>query len=151
MGGDPEAPAAFRPAMAKPGLLMDVRLVQVDQQMPVVLGIHQQLPELGDKSLPPLRVGPAEQLLGLLPRQPQAMQGGAERLTAAGATELRLHPADQAPQGPAWRRVGSTASDAARLGPGYGRGRRGALGGADRRAKRGRDLGAKGGRPPVRW
>src|SRR5215213_5010257 len=72
MGGDPEAPAALRPAVAEPGILMDVRFIEVDQQMPVVLGTRQQIPELLDEGLPPPRVGPAEQLLGLLPRQPQA-------------------------------------------------------------------------------
>lgn len=67
------------------------------------------------------------------------MQGGADRLAAAAATERLAHPADQASQGPARRRIG----------PGYGR-RRGALGGADNRAEAGLDIGAKGGRPPVR-
>jgi hypothetical protein len=139
--GDPEPLAALRPAIAKPGILVDVRLVEVDQQMPLALGARQQLPGLRNEGQPPLRIGPAEQLLGLLPRQTQTVQGGAKRLAAAGPTEPRPHPADQAPQGPARRRIG----------PGYRRCRRGALGGADRGAKLGRDLGAKGGRPPVRW
>src|SRR5215213_2638211 len=135
MGGDPEAPAALRPAVAEPGILMDVRFIEVDQQMPVVLGTRQQIPELLDEGLPPPRVGPAEQLLGLLPRQPPAMEGGADCLAAAGAAERLLHPADQTPQGPAWRRVG----------PGYGRRRRGVLGGADDLTEAGLDLGATGG------
>src|SRR5215217_4153265 len=140
MGGDPEAPAALRPAVAEPGILMDVRFIEVDQQMPAVLGTRQQIPDLLDEGLPPPRGGPAEQLLGLLPRQPQTMEGGADRLAAAGAAERLAHPADQAPQGPAWRRVG----------PGYRRRRRGVLGGADDLTQAGLDLGAKGGRPPVR-
>jgi hypothetical protein len=86
---------------------MDVRFVEVDQQMPVVLGAHQQIADLLDKGHPTLRIGPAEQLLGLLPRQLQAMQGGADRLAAAAATERLAHPADQASQGPARRRIGS--------------------------------------------
>ncbi len=52
--GDPEAPAALRPAMTEPGILMDVRLVEIDQQMPVVLGARQQIPDLLDKGLPVL-------------------------------------------------------------------------------------------------
>jgi hypothetical protein len=86
---------------------MDMRLVEAGQQMPVMLGARQQDPDLLDKSPPPLRVGPAEQRLGLLPRQPQAMQGGTDRLAAAGPTERLAHPTDQAPQGPAGRRVSS--------------------------------------------
>ena len=119
---------------------MDVRFVEVDQQMPLPLGVHQQIADLLDKGHPTLRIGSAEQLLGLLPRQPQAMQGGADRLAAAAAAECLAHPSDQPSQGPARRRVG----------PGYGRRRRGALGGADDLAEAGLDAGAKGGRPPVR-
>ena len=68
------------------------------------------------------------------------MQGGADRLAAAAATGRPTHPVGQAPQGPARRRVG----------PGYGRRRRGALGGADDLAEAGLDLSAKGERPPLR-
>ena len=119
---------------------MDVCLVEVDQEVAVVLGTGQQLLHLRDEGLSPLRVGPAEQLAGLLPRQLQAMQGAADCLAAAAAAKRRLHPADQTPQGPAWRR----------LSPGERRRRRGLLGGADDLAEAGLDLGAKGGRPPVR-
>ena len=86
---------------------MDVRFVQVDQQMAVVLGTGEETLDLLDKGLPALRVGPAEQLFGLLPRQPQAMQGGADRLAAAGSAEPLAHPADQTAQGPARRWIGS--------------------------------------------
>src|SRR4051795_6321136 len=48
---------------------MDVRLIEKDQQMLVALGAVQHALELLDKRLSPLRIGPAEQLLGLLPRQ----------------------------------------------------------------------------------
>lgn len=67
MGGDPEAPATVRPTIAEPGILVNVRFIKVDQQMPIVLGTRQQIPELLDEGLSPLRVGPAEQLFGLLP------------------------------------------------------------------------------------
>ena len=80
--------------------------------MAVVLGTGQQILDLLDKGLPALRVGPAEQLLGLLPGQSQAMQGGADRLPAAGPAEPLAYPADQTAQRPARRRIGT----------GYGRG-----------------------------
>src|SRR3954470_1530362 len=87
---------------AEIGILMDVGLIEVDQPMVVLLGTGQQASDLLDKGLSALRVGLAEQFAGLLPRQLQAMQGAADRLAAAGATKRLLHPADQAPQGPAW-------------------------------------------------
>ena len=141
MRADPEALAARRPAIAKIGILMDVRFIEVDQPMSVVLGVLEQRPQPLEKGRPPLRVGPSEQLAGLLPRQLQAMQGAADRLAAAAAAKRRLHPADQTPQGPAWRRVS----------PGERRRRRGVLGGVDNLAEAGLDRGAKRGRrPPVR-
>ena len=115
-------------------------LVQVDQEAPVAPGVGQHVPELLDERLPPRRVGPAEQLLGLLPAQARAVQGGADRLAAAGPAEPLAHPGDQPLEGPAWRRPGT----------GYGRGGGGALGGADDLAEPGLDAGTKGGRPPVR-
>jgi hypothetical protein len=119
---------------------MDVRFVEIDQEMPVMLGACQQVLNLLDKGLPSRRVGPAEQLLGFLPGQLQAMQSGADRLATTADPEPLAHPADQAPQGPARRRIGAR----------YGRRRRRVLGGADRRAESGFDARAKGGRPPVR-
>src|SRR5215213_3249917 len=102
MRGHPEALATCRPAIAKIGILVDVRLIEVDQPMAVVLGTDQQVPNLREERFPPLRVSSAEQLAGLLPRQLQAVQGAADRLAAAAATKPLLHPADQTPQGPAW-------------------------------------------------
>ena len=92
--------------MAEIGILLDVGLVEIDQPMSVVLGTGQQILDLREERFPPLRVGSAEQLAGLLPRQFQPVQGTTDRLAAAGATKRLLHPADQAPQGPAWCRVG---------------------------------------------
>src|SRR5918994_5327315 len=117
--GDPQAPAALRPAVAEIGILADVGFVQVDQEMAVVLGTGEEILDLFDKGLPALWVGPAEQLL--LPRQSQAMQSGADRLPAAGPAKPLAHPADQTPQGPARHWIGS----------GYRRGCGGALGGTD--------------------
>ena len=75
--------------------------------MAIALSAGQNILELLDKGLPPLRVGPAQQLLGLLPRQLAAMQGFSDRLAAAPQPEALADPADQAAQGPAGRGVGS--------------------------------------------
>jgi hypothetical protein len=67
------------------------------------LGAGQQPLKLFDKGLPPLRAGPAQQLLGFLPRQLEAVQGRADRLATAHQAEALADPADQAAQRPAWR------------------------------------------------
>src|SRR3982751_5142534 len=105
MRADPEALAAHGPAVAEIGILVNVGLVEVDQPMSITLGTGQQILHLPDKGLPPLRIGSAQQLASLLPRQLQPVQGTADRLTAAAVTKSLHHPADQAPQGPARRRV----------------------------------------------
>jgi len=121
---------------------MDVRLIQIDQQVLVALRAGQHIPEPLDKGLPLLRVGPSQQLLGFLPRQRAAVQNRADRLATAHQAEALAGPADQAAQGPAWRGVG----------PFYGWGGRRALGRADHLAELGFALWAKKGRrPPVRW
>src|SRR4051812_22690531 len=102
-GGDPEPLAALAPAVAEIAILMDVRLIQIDQQMLVALGAVQHALELLDKRLSPLRIGPAEQLLGLRPRQLAAVQGRADRLAAAPHAEAPADPPDQTAPGPAWR------------------------------------------------
>ncbi len=130
---NPEAPATLRPAVAEVGILVDVGFVQVDQPMAVALGTGEETLDLFDKGLPALRVGPAEQLFGLLPRQSQAMQGSADRLPAAGPAEPLAHPAGQTAQGPARRWIGS----------GYRRRYGGALGGTDCLAEAALDLRAK--------
>src|SRR5947209_6129957 len=106
--------------------------------MPIASGAVQHAPELLDKGLPPLRVGPAQQLLGLLPRQLAAVESRADRLATAPQPEALAHPADQAAQRPArgW------------IGPGSGRRRGRALGGADHLAECGCAVWAKKGRPP---
>src|SRR3954466_3876991 len=109
--------------------------------MPIALSAGQHALELLDKGLPPLGVGPSQQLLGFLPRQLAAVQDHADRLPAAQQAEALAHPADQAAQGPArgWIR------------PFYGAGGRRALGRADHLAEFGRAARAKKGRrPPVR-
>jgi hypothetical protein len=88
-----------------------------------------------------LRVGPAQQLLGLLPRQLAAVQDRADRLATAQQAEALAYPMDEAAQGPArgW------------ISPFEGWGGRRALGRADHLAELGFALGAKKGRrPPVR-
>src|SRR4051794_41936888 len=109
--------------------------------MPIALGALQHALELLDERLSPLRVGPAEQLLGFLPRQLAAVQNSPDRLAAAHQAEALADPADQAAQGPAGRGGGSF----------YGGGGRRALGCADGLAGLGFALRAKKGRrPPVR-
>ena len=68
------------------------------------------------------------------------MQRGPDRLAAAGPAEPLTHPGDQALERPA----------GSRLGAGYKRGGRGALGVANDLAETGLGAGTKGGRPPVR-
>src|SRR5215210_4831808 len=72
-GGNPEALAALGPSVAEIRILVDVGLVYVDHEMPIALGTIQHALELLDERLSPLRVGPAQQLLGFLPRQLEAM------------------------------------------------------------------------------
>src|SRR5690242_15168537 len=101
--------------------------------MLVALGARQHALELLDKGLPPLRVSPAEQLLGFLPRQLAAMESHADRLAAAHQTEALAGPADQAAQRPARRWIS----------PFYGWGGRRALGCADHLTELGFALWAK--------
>src|SRR3954451_5604676 len=109
--------------------------------MSIALSAGQHILELLEERLSPLRVGPAQQLLGLLPRQLAAVQGCADRLATAHQPEALAGPADQTAQGPARRGVGSF----------YGWGGRRALGRADHLAELGFALWAKRGRrPPVR-
>src|SRR3954465_11347039 len=109
--------------------------------MSIALSAGQNILELLEERLSPLRIGPAQQLLGFLPGQLEAVQGRADRLAAAHQPEALADPADQAAQRPARRGVG----------PFYGWGGRRTLGGADRLAEFGFALGAKRGRrPPVR-
>src|SRR5215217_4154521 len=109
--------------------------------MQIALSAGQNIVELLDERLSPLRIGPAEQLLGFLPRQLEAVQGRPDRLAAAHQPEALASPADQAVQGPARRRIG----------PDSGRRRGCALSGADRLAAFGLAVRAKRGRrPPVR-
>src|SRR4051795_7024153 len=120
---------------------MDVRLIQIDQQVLVALRAGQHIPEPLDKGLPLLRVGPSQQLLGLLPRQRAAVQDRADRLATAPQPKALADPMDEAAQGPArgW------------ISPFEGWGGRRALGGADHLAEFGFAARAKKGRrPPVR-
>ena len=135
-----EALAAHAPPIAEVGILVDVGLIEVDQVMPVALSGGQYRAQPRDKGLPPCGIGTAEQLLGLFPRQAEPVQGGADGLAAARAGEPRPHKADQPLERPARLRVGT----------GYGWPGRVSLGSADRRTECSLDLGAKGGRPPVR-
>src|SRR4051794_185522 len=109
--------------------------------MSIALSAGQNILELLEERLSPLRVGPAQQLLGLLPGQLEAVQSRADRLAAAHQPEPLADPADQVVQRPARRGVG----------PFEGWGGRRALGRADHLAEFGFAARAKKGRrPPVR-
>src|SRR3954462_2438410 len=125
--------APLGPAVAEVRVLVDVRLIDVDQQVLVALGALQHALKLLDERLSLLRVGPAEQLLGFLPRQLAAVQDPADRLATAQQAEALAHPADQAAQRPARRGIG----------PFYGWGGRRALGRAAPLAEFGFALWAK--------
>src|SRR4051794_13086437 len=109
--------------------------------MPIALGALQHALELLDERLPPLRVGPSQQLLGLRPRQLAAVPGPAGPLAAAPQPKALADQMDEAAQGPAggW------------ISPFEGGGGRRALGGAAPLAEFGFAARAKKGRrPPVR-
>src|SRR5947209_267764 len=119
---------------------MDVRLIEIDQVVALIARPIQQRADLGNESLALLRLGAAEQLVRLLPRQLEPVQRPADGLAAAATAELRLHEANQTPQRPTRLYLGSGDRRTGRL----------ALCGANLFAKRGGDVRAKGGRPPVR-
>ena len=106
--GDPEAPAALRPAVAEIGILVDVGFVQVDQQMAVVLGTGQQILDLLDKGLPALRIGPAEQLL---PSSTTIPDDAGRRGSSRGSRSGRTARAPSRPDGA----TSSAAADRHRL------------------------------------
>jgi len=85
---------------------VDVRLIHVDHEMSIALGALQRALELLEERLPPLRVGPAEQLLGFRPRQLAAVQSRPDRLATAHQAEALAGPADQTAQRPARRWIG---------------------------------------------
>jgi hypothetical protein len=123
-----EALAALRPAVPQIGILMNMRLVQVNQQMTVARGAVQHRLQALQQGLP---LGRVEQLPGLLPGQFQPMQRGADGLPAHPPTNPLLDPLHQPPQrgGGACSTVGGRAAAAwAHL------------------TEAGLDLGAKGGR-----
>ena len=119
---------------------MDVRLIKIDQAMARIACAVQQWADLGDEGLPLVRIGAAQQLSGLLPRQLEPVQHAADGLAAAATAELRLRKARQTPQRPAWLYRGSGDRRTGRL----------TLCGTDLLAKCDSNLWAKEGRPPVR-
>ena len=131
---------ALAPAVAELDILVDVRLIEIDQVMALVACAVQQWADLGDEGLPLVRIGATEQFAGLLPRQLEPVQRPANSLAAAAAAKLLLHKANETPQRPT------------RLYLRSGDGRAGCpmLRGTDLLAKRGGDIRTKGGRPPVR-
>jgi hypothetical protein len=128
--GNPEAPAALRPARAEIGILVDVRFVQVDQQMAVALGTGEEILDLLD--MPALRIGRAASSSTTIPGD--AGRRGSSRGSRSGRTAR----APSRPDGAARWRIGS----------GYRRSCGGSLGRTDCLAEACLDLRAKGG--PVR-
>ena len=63
----PEPLAPLAPAITEIDILVDVGLVEVNQLVVVLFGGVQKRTQVFNEHLPPLGVGPAEQLLGLLP------------------------------------------------------------------------------------
>src|SRR4051812_50125432 len=68
--------------------------------MPIALSAGQNILELLEERLSPLRVGPAQQLLGLLPGQLAAVQSRADRLATAPQPKALADPMDEAAQRP---------------------------------------------------
>src|SRR6185436_3836356 len=61
-----------------------------DHEMSIALGALQRALELLEERLPPLRVGPAEQLLGFRPRQLAAVQSRPDGATSSAALDRPL-------------------------------------------------------------
>jgi len=115
-------------------------LIKIDQVMTLITRTVQQRADLGDESLALRRVSATEQLARLLPRQLEPVQRAADGFAAAAAAKLLSHEANQTPQRPTWLYFGPSDRRTGRL----------VLRGADLLAKRGGDIRAKGGRPPLR-
>jgi hypothetical protein len=63
-----KALATLGPAIAEIDILVDVRLIEIDQRMLLITGAIQQRANLLDESLSPPSIGTPEQLPGFLPR-----------------------------------------------------------------------------------
>ena len=135
-----EGCAAHAPAVAEVDILMDMGLIEIDQLMAIALRAAPQRPEVLDKSHPPHGIGTPQQLAGLLPGEPEPVQGRADALAAQQAIKAVLDERPQALERPAGRWISTC----------YGRLGGSLLGGADRFAESRRDPRAKGGRPPLR-
>ena len=119
---------------------MNVSLIKIDREVVVALGAGQQVLEAVEESLALLRIRAAEQLFGLLPRQPEAVQGRPDGLATDAEAEALAHERHQALEGEAGSRIGAV----------YGRRGRRTLGRAHDLTVTGGGSGTKGGRPPVR-
>src|SRR5205085_9834658 len=105
--GNLEALAALAPAIAEVNILVDMRLIEIDQVMALIARTIQQRANLGNESLALLRIGTTEQRVGLFPRQLEPVQRAADGLAAAAAAKLCLHEASQTPQRPTRLYIGS--------------------------------------------
>jgi hypothetical protein len=62
-----EARATLAPTVTEVDILVDMRLIEIDQVMAPITRAVQQPADLGDEGLALLRPGTAQQLAGLLP------------------------------------------------------------------------------------
>ena len=132
--------ATLTPGMAEIDILVDVRLIEIDQLMPIPLRIVQQRAQLFDQPHPPRGIGTPKQLSGLLPRQIEPVQGDTDGLAAIEAVKPRMHEPDQTLERPAWLRISPDYRWRGRL----------PLSGTDCFVEGSLDLWTTGGRPPVR-
>src|ERR1041385_7436078 len=112
---------------------MDMGLIEIDQVMAIALRAVLQHAEVLDEFPPPHGIGTPQQLAGLLPGEPEPVQGTADALAAQQTIKALPHKGDQALERPAWRWISAR----------YRRLDRSLLDGADRVAESGRDPRAK--------
>src|SRR4051794_41930113 len=90
-----EALGPLAPAITEVNILMDMRLIEIDQVMVLIACAIQQRADAGDKGLALLRLGATEQLAGLLPGQFEAVQCPADGLATAAPGKLRPHRSEE--------------------------------------------------------
>jgi hypothetical protein len=93
--------------MAEVGVLVNVSLIEIDQEVAVALGAGQQVLEAADESLSLLRIRAAEQFFGFLPRQREAVHGRPDGLATDAEAEALAHERHQVLEGEAGRRIGA--------------------------------------------
>ena len=98
-----EGCAAHAPAMAGIDILMDMGLINIDQLIAIALRAVSQRTEVLDEPHTPYGIGTPQQFAGLLPGEPEPVQGRADALAAQQAIKAVLHKRRQTLERPAWR------------------------------------------------